>query len=170
MSSSEYSNGYHIARRVGDQGARPPVRNQAGVFDKSTTGSSNSMHNHLSNCQVVIEPLDFAKLRHISSLNLQNLKLFQSQQHDQCTPSKDKCNVVVDVPPSFSTGLKLPPQLIPRDNRKRCKVCHITVLGNRGLTIHLNRNPDCKRKVSSGTITSGSSGRGACQMWGCLRS
>ena len=61
MSSSEYSNACHIARRVGNQGARPPVRNQAGVLDTSTTGSPNSIHNHIFNCQVVIEPLDFAE-------------------------------------------------------------------------------------------------------------
>ena len=162
MSSSEYSYAYHIARRVGNQGARPPVRNQAGVFDKSTTGSSNSIDNHISNCQVVIEPIDFERLKNISSLNLQNLKLVESKEHDISTSSLKKCNVVVDVPPKFSDRFKSLSRPNANDNRKRCKVCHITVKGNRGLTIHLNRNPNCKRNVGAGKVVARCGCGGAC--------
>ena len=114
----------------------------------SSTGVSKSPIN-TSNCKVVIEPIDFARLNKMSSTSLQSLNLFQSQQHHKCTHSKDKCDVVVDVPASFSDRFKTSSKHIPKDNRKRCKVCHITVKGNRGLTLHLNSNPNCRRNVSS---------------------
>ena len=149
MSSSQYNNLNHIARRVGHQGARPaPVTNQAGVPEKSATGSSSSSttssstssgHNHhISNCQVVIEPIDIAQFK-----------------NDQPTSFKPKCNVVVDVSTSFSDRFKQPSKPIPNDNKKRCKVCNVTVKGSRGLTIHLNRHPDCKRNVRSGNKVRG---------------
>ena len=58
----------------------------------------------------------------------------------------------------FSERFILPSERIPNDSCKGCKVCHKTVKGNRGLTIHLNRNPNCKRNVS--TITKVNRGLG----------
>ena len=142
MSGPSSNNKYHIARRVGYQGTRPPVRNQAGV-EKYATGSVYSNH-EFSSCQVVIEPLNVKRLRQLYPKNLENLTL---PQPDAPSSSRKRCGVTVNVPPNFSDRFKKP-LTVPRDNRRRCQVCHVTVKGYRGLVIHLNRSPNCKRNVS----------------------
>ena len=95
---------------------------------------------------MVIEPIDCALLNSACSQDLQNLNL-HSQQPGQPTYSRPKCNTVVDVSDGFSDRFKQPSIPIPRDNKKRCRVCNVTVKGRRGLMLHLNGNPDCKRNV-----------------------
>ena len=50
MTSNSTTSSYHIARRVGHQGARPPVGCQAGI-EKNATGLKISKDRRLSKCK-----------------------------------------------------------------------------------------------------------------------
>ena len=95
---------------------------------------------------MVIEPIDFQRLKDICAENIMNLVL----PLPITQPTKrQKCQVTVTVPSDFSDRFRsddLEP-IRTRTRGKQCPSCHISVKGSRGLTIHLNRNPDCKRNA-----------------------
>ena len=134
MNSTNSDFPYHIARRV-DSGARPSVAHQAGV-EKSATGT----YNYNFDCKVVIAPINLHQLRIVSANNLKNLQLPSSSSG---RVFRQPCHNRIDI--AGPSNLPSRPVQPPLTSIKMCHTCGVSIKGRRGLMLHLNRSPDCKR-------------------------
>ena len=139
MTSKKPKYPYHIARRV-ESGARPSVSNQAGV-EKSATGSNFNF-----DCQVVIAPINLHELRRVSANNLANLHLPLPSSTKRTF--RQPCPNIIDQPgPSNMPSNRHKQTTSDVSSIKHCHVCKVSLKGRRGLELHLNRSPNCKRNV-----------------------
>ena len=111
-------------------------------IDEVHSHTNTNILSHTCNTGITIS--NKSKFKDTCRNNINNLHLVQPESSNRPF-SRPLCpNKIRNS--TESSNLHIPPIKLPKTpSVKQCHVCKITIKGKRGLTLNLNRNPNCKR-------------------------